>query len=57
MIMSFAHHEPSPASAKKLYVKPYLQVYGDLGQMTNSVSGKGNRDGNTKSVTNIYTHA
>ena len=36
--MSPSQNQPTSASPKKWYEKPYLQIYGDLAEITNDVS-------------------
>jgi hypothetical protein len=42
------HASASEGSTKKVYQKPHLEVYGDLGMITQSVAGASmNADGGT----------
>lgn len=43
--MELKDHEREPSmSSKKVYGKPHLEVYGDLGEITRGPGTKGTRD-------------
>lgn len=43
-----------PPSAKRAYQRPELQIYGDLGRITEAVGAKGNPDGATSGAKNTH---